>query len=286
MYFIIIATVIGIIIGTLTNHLAIKMLFHPYNAWKIGGWHIPFTPGLIPKRKEEIANRLGRIVEDYLFTIDGMKDFIDKSGFKEKIFDNIMNNIEEYKKKNRKVGEEVSALFKHDWQIVLRNIKDKKLDDFLINDEIRKKTLEEILSEETLGNIDDKIEHLSRYIIDILSEYILSLDGKRKVKSVISQLLNKSGVMGFLTGFIIDIDKINERTISYLDQVLAQEETQQSINKFLYSIWIKAKEEPIGIWIDKFEDTIKIEIDNMFSKGLSYLGNISINEILIKLEEK
>ena len=46
---------IGALIGGITNHLAIKMLFRPHEAKYIGSWRVPFTPGLIPKRRDELA---------------------------------------------------------------------------------------------------------------------------------------------------------------------------------------------------------------------------------------
>ena len=68
MYYIIFAVLIGILIGAYTNHLAIKMLFRPYRAWKIGSWQVPFTPGLIPKRKEEIeSNSITLVNGDEVF---------------------------------------------------------------------------------------------------------------------------------------------------------------------------------------------------------------------------
>lgn len=41
---------IGALIGGVTNLLAIRMLFRPYDAKYFGKWRIPFTPCLIPKQ--------------------------------------------------------------------------------------------------------------------------------------------------------------------------------------------------------------------------------------------
>ncbi|MFS8579729.1 MAG: DUF445 family protein, partial [Novibacillus thermophilus] len=57
---------IGGIIGGGTNRLAIAMLFRPYRTKYIGSWALPFTPGLIPKRRHELALQLGRTVREYL----------------------------------------------------------------------------------------------------------------------------------------------------------------------------------------------------------------------------
>ncbi|HZW48656.1 MAG TPA: DUF445 family protein, partial [Bacillota bacterium] len=59
--------VIGSIIGFTTNWLAIRMLFRPYRAYYIGKLKIPFTPGVIPNRRSEIASKVGQVVAQYLF---------------------------------------------------------------------------------------------------------------------------------------------------------------------------------------------------------------------------
>ena len=46
-----IGPVIGLIIGYVTNNIAIKMLFRPLKPVYIGKRRVPFTPGLIPKEK-------------------------------------------------------------------------------------------------------------------------------------------------------------------------------------------------------------------------------------------
>ena len=55
----ILAPVLGGVIGYITNDLAIRMLFRPRKAVYIGKLHVPFTPGLIPQQKERIAASIG-----------------------------------------------------------------------------------------------------------------------------------------------------------------------------------------------------------------------------------
>ncbi len=64
---------VGAIIGYFTNFLAIKMMFHPYNPIKIGKWTLPFTPGIIPKRKPYIAKALSNAVGNNLVTKEDLK---------------------------------------------------------------------------------------------------------------------------------------------------------------------------------------------------------------------
>ena len=59
---------LGAVIGYLTNALAIRMLFRPLRAWRLLGVRIPFTPGVIPRQREELAERIGRMVSSELLT--------------------------------------------------------------------------------------------------------------------------------------------------------------------------------------------------------------------------
>ena len=44
------------------------MLFRPLRAWRLLGVRIPFTPGVIPRQREELAERIGRMVSSELLT--------------------------------------------------------------------------------------------------------------------------------------------------------------------------------------------------------------------------
>lgn len=63
----------GALIGFFTNYLAIKMIFRPHRPYHFFGLRIPFTPGLIHLRKQELANNIGLIVEN---------DFLHKENLK------------------------------------------------------------------------------------------------------------------------------------------------------------------------------------------------------------
>ena len=63
---------LGALIGYLTNWLAVKMLFRPYYPKKIGKFRLPFTPGIISKRKFALAKAVGKAVGEQLFTKDDL----------------------------------------------------------------------------------------------------------------------------------------------------------------------------------------------------------------------
>ena len=58
--------VVGAVIGYITNDIAIRMLFRPRKPKYIFGWHVPFTPGIIPKEKNRIAGAIGNSISENL----------------------------------------------------------------------------------------------------------------------------------------------------------------------------------------------------------------------------
>ncbi len=66
--FFLLPPITGGIIGYYTNDLAIKMLFRPYRAIKVGGRSLPFTPGLIPRNQGRLAQRVSDAILSSLLT--------------------------------------------------------------------------------------------------------------------------------------------------------------------------------------------------------------------------
>jgi uncharacterized membrane protein YheB (UPF0754 family) len=59
---------IGAVIGYVTNAVAIKMLFRPLKEVRLGKWRLPFTPGILPRQRHQLAQSIGRMVERELLT--------------------------------------------------------------------------------------------------------------------------------------------------------------------------------------------------------------------------
>ncbi len=72
----ILTPLVGGVIGYLTNALAIKMLFRPHTSKYIFGWHIPLTPGIIPKEKYRIADAIGGVISKNLMNKEVLEKFL------------------------------------------------------------------------------------------------------------------------------------------------------------------------------------------------------------------
>ncbi len=66
---------VGAAIGLITNDIAIRMLFHPYTAKKLGPWRLPFTPGLIPAQRATIARNIAETFETKLLSTREIHEF-------------------------------------------------------------------------------------------------------------------------------------------------------------------------------------------------------------------
>lgn len=85
--------IIGAVIGYFTNYIAVKMLFRPRKEIRIFGIRLPFTPGIIPKRREALAKSIGDTVENRLLTKDALLGVLLRDDTKNAVAMEITNNI-------------------------------------------------------------------------------------------------------------------------------------------------------------------------------------------------
>lgn len=62
--------ILGAVIGYVTNAIAIRMLFRPLRAYHVFGVRVPFTPGIIPRQRHDLAKSIGSMVSTRLLTED------------------------------------------------------------------------------------------------------------------------------------------------------------------------------------------------------------------------
>ncbi|MBR5488656.1 MAG: DUF445 family protein, partial [Firmicutes bacterium] len=84
---------IGSVIGYFTNYIAVKMLFKPLRPVYLFGKKLPFTPGLIPKRKDDLAVAVGRAVSNSLLTKEDLTAALPADTIKESITDDLWDSI-------------------------------------------------------------------------------------------------------------------------------------------------------------------------------------------------
>lgn len=100
---------IGALIGYITNDIAVRMLFRPHRAWYIKGFHIPFTPGIIPKERGRIAREVGKAVSENL--ISG--EVLGKNLLSDEMIGKLRSAIEKYLDRQRHNDETLGEFLGH-----------------------------------------------------------------------------------------------------------------------------------------------------------------------------
>lgn len=81
--------IVGAVIGYITNDIAIRMLFRPHKAIYIGKWRMPFTPGIVPRRKDQLAKILGEAIVEKFFNADDL-EIVFTTGIADAVADRIL----------------------------------------------------------------------------------------------------------------------------------------------------------------------------------------------------
>lgn len=285
MIVVLIAIFVGAIIGAITNALAIKMLFRPFKPWKIGTWQIPFTPGLIPKRREEISEQLGRLVEDYLFTAKGLKNFFETSGIDKKVLEKLRGKITRYKHGNYLVGDVLNRLFTESWQENVERLSKGEIEKLLRNEEVMNKTLDDLLQGETIIIIDNKIEIIASIVIDEIKHYIQSYEGRVWVQAHAKQFLEGKRMLKFFTGILLEDKKFNDKVSSYLIEILNQRNTLQVVEGILLKKWEDLRNIPIEQIINYLYDNLAIDLDKILEGIVSNIGKIELKGLIYLIED-
>ncbi len=89
--YIVLIPVLAAFIGWGTNHLAVKMLFHPQNPITLMGLTLQ---GVFPKRQAQLADKLGTLVSEELFSVEEISGRIKNFATSEETMNAVENRIE------------------------------------------------------------------------------------------------------------------------------------------------------------------------------------------------
>ncbi|MDU5881073.1 MAG: DUF445 family protein [Clostridium perfringens] len=190
----IIGALIGAVIGYITNWLAIKMLFRPREAKYIFGMKLPFTPGLIPKEKSRIANKVGETVGTHLLNSDSLSKALKDDKIKAKFNEVAKEKINQVINSNSTLEESLKNTLGENYYALKGN---------MINN-ITNTILESIQEEEfknkvkfyIVDSIKERLNKEPEKIIDFINsnkfrEVIINTLGEEKTRDIIGKALLK-----------------------------------------------------------------------------------------------
>jgi uncharacterized membrane protein YheB (UPF0754 family) len=238
--------VVGAAIGYFTNYVAIKMLFRPVKTYYIFGWKVPFTPGLIPSKREKLAEAIAKVVKENLLTEEVLKKRLNEEKIRENLRQLVERLLDEFVKSGDRYIEEF-----------LENIGDERLEVF-VNFKLAEEKLFKLIDklfeflngkrvEELLPhNLKKELEKFIDEKIDEITEQILELTKKPEFRDIIyygvkNNLLRFKTYFPLLTEKTVDSfsEKISDVVIRFIEKSTSDPRFKVKISKV---VWEKTRE--------------------------------------------
>lgn len=188
---------IGAVIGYLTNTIAVKMIFRPFNPVNIPILNLK-VQGLIPKRRIEIAKTIGEVVDSELVSIESIMDKFIENSNKEELKEKIKIRIKDAIEKN--MPPIVPQMFKGMIMEFVDEIIDKEADQLI------KEAMDKLIDKASLHvKISEMVEErINSFEIEKIEK--LTMDIAKKELQHIEVL---GGVIGFIIGIIQGLIVLN-----------------------------------------------------------------------------
>lgn len=266
-----IGALVGAVIGYITNWLAIKMLFRPYEEKRIFGFKVPFTPGLIPKERKRIAKSVGEAIGGHLLTKETILNSLCSDKINEALTLWVKREVTTLEESDLTLEESLKELLSSHYGEVRTNLKDNVTDVVIqgIKSEKFKSQLSEILKREA-----NNLLKISPNKIITAKEYI-------KFKSTISEVLNNN---------LQSNEVKNKLTSMIMDKLASMKEGEVSIEEIIpptvvgnIKAYVYNKRYDIGKYIEntlkeeKYEIKIKGIIENVVSTQMNPMMAMFVN---------
>jgi len=260
--------IVGAAIGGVTNSLAIKMLFRPYNAIYFLGKRVPFTPGLIPKRRDELATQLGKMVVEHLLTAEGIKRKFLQAQFQDQLISWGETQVKKVTN-SEKTAEQILESFNVNEpslkaDVLLKTFLQGKYEELV--HENKSKPLQELLPKNLLDEAYVAIPKIGQFIIDKGISYFESNEGKQKLKKMIEDFLATRGMLGNMIGMFLGNESLVDKVQPEVLKFLKNKETHVLITTLIGREW------------SQIQDMTLDELDQKW--GIFEKGSIIVNTVV------
>ena len=266
--------VVGAVIGGVTNVIAIRMLFHPFKPYYIFKMRIPFTPGLIPKRREEIATKIGQVIEEHLITESVIHQKLNEPNTREAINDLVIKQLSKLKSDDATIRK-----FANQFDFDLDDLINNKLDKTIINKlnnyyyDKQATSINEILPAEVITMVDEKLDQAGDLIRERARNNLSSDKGARDIYDMLDTFFAEKGkIVGLLQMFMTK-ESIAERVQHELIRLTRHPKAKVIIDKVIRGEYETLKSQPLS-------NVVKEEQFTNISESLVHLimTNLQLNE--------
>lgn len=268
----IISPIVGGIIGLVTNGIAIKMLFRPLKEVYIGKFKVPFTPGLIPKERDRIAQAIGEVVSKEFLN----KETLSKTLLSDEMHNNILckfdDEINKYYDSDITVKELLNKVsLGLDFDKYINNMKSDIAD--TVSKEIIKANIGKLVSDYAYEEIQDKLNPM---VMALAGSVILSVKESLAVK--INSMVEEKGPE-VIEDFIDE--KIDRLMLKTVKDVIS--ENKDAIPKIKEALWESYK----YVVENKLSSILKsINIASVMENKIKELDLLELEKIILGLMNK
>lgn len=273
--------IIGAVIGGFTNFIAIRMLFRPYKTFFIGKWQLPFTPGLIPKRQNELAAQIGKLVVGHLVTPESIQKKLSEEKFKHDTETWFSGKIKSFLEKGLTLEQLLEQFHIKNPSEKIHSFIDTKIEKKygVLKDDFWQKEIQEILPNEWKASVHGKIPATADRIIQKTIEYFSSPEGKDKIKTLIEDFLKDRGRLWNMIQMFIGNDSLAEKVQPEIIKFLNSPGTKSMLVNVIESEWNKVQNNQLGELLNQLEDEKILFYLKKFVKDTVQLENFFKREI-------
>ena len=285
---IIVMILIGALIGGLTNYVAIKMLFRPYEPVLIFGRKMPFTPGLIPKRRSELSEQIGKMVVEHLLTAESIRQKFLTAQFRKDITKWVQNKLKEYETSGQTVADALGKIHvsEEKAEIKLRAFVAEKAENWFV--ENKASTVSDVLPESAHAYVESKIPDVTSFILKKGQDFFGSAEGRRQLDKMVQDFFVDKGMLWNMVQVFMKNEKLVDKIEPEIQQFLRAEGTKSMINELLRKEWHTLKQRNME---DVYEtlnlEKVGIPLQNEFIKmiQLNRIFEKPVGELVQENEE-
>jgi len=248
---------IGAFIGYFTNYVAIKMLFLPKKAYFVFGFRVPFTPGLIPKKRKELIEKISDVVSNKVINKKDIIKYIYKRKNREFLYEFSQRLVESLLSKKisdiafnyEKIEKHIELFLNNNLETIVKdNLKDIDIDveylvynAFLLFD--KKKKTRDYIAKDKLSKIKDLLDSLSYEALERLAESMNSKEVKQLIKAKIKEAMDRyadesniliASFISMASPLIEDNEKVVDIIVKEIGSILTDDVTKKKVTESIY----------------------------------------------------
>jgi uncharacterized membrane protein YheB (UPF0754 family) len=256
---------IGFTIAYGTNLIAIKMLFRPRKKIMIGRFHVPFTPGVVPKRKDQLAGVLGKAITDRFWGLDDLESVFTSDIFKSAVTERVMVLLSDPDTKLRFLDPDQPQQ-----NLAMQNLKDElcvRIQAAILRSDLKRMVYEQsrrFMNERLGGGILSKV----------LNEKTISLISDRVADAIKRDVLKngRSIVMPLVEGELRDLSR--EPLSDILNELIPDKDAQREMIGDTYTQFMDDHVRPI---------VESIDIGGMITEKVQQMNPVELEELTLSV---